>query len=212
MRIVNMKIVLKTITIAILLGFLLAPVFGFAQNPSIPNQFYGLVSSANETISDGVVVEAKINGIVMGSSAVAGGKYGYGSNNLLFALDNQGINAGKTVEFYVNGIKANETAIFANGDSNQINLTVSEVLPFSPPPATGGGGGALYIPPAIPLLSLSAEAQKVDANKDDKIDILDFNTLMVHWGSTSAGNIANFNGDGKVDIFDFNLLMIHWTT
>jgi len=58
---------------------------------------------------------------------------------------------------------------------------------------------------------LSAAAQKVDANKDNKIDVLDFNTLMVNWGKTTANNVADFNGDGKVDIFDFNLLMINWT-
>jgi len=33
----------------------------------------------------------------------------------------------------------------------------------------------------------------------------------VNWGSTSVGNVADFNGDGKVDVFDFNLLMINWT-
>lgn len=74
-------------------------------------------------------------------------------------------------------------------------------------PVVVGGGG--YTPPASG--TLSAEAQKVDANKDNKIDILDFNILMVNWGSTSANNTADFNGDGKVDIFDFNLLMINWT-
>ncbi|KKT16588.1 MAG: hypothetical protein UV99_C0010G0018 [Parcubacteria group bacterium GW2011_GWC1_43_61] len=58
---------------------------------------------------------------------------------------------------------------------------------------------------------MSATAQKVDANKDGKIDVLDFNSLMVNWGSTSANNVADFNGDGKVDVFDFNLLMINWT-
>jgi len=71
----------------------------------------------------------------------------------------------------------------------------------------GGGGGYSYTPPS----TLSAVAQKVDANKDGKIDVLDFNTLMVNWGSTSVGNVADFNGDGKVDVFDFNLLMINWT-
>lgn len=71
----------------------------------------------------------------------------------------------------------------------------------------GGGGGYSYTPPS----TLSAVAQKVDANKDNKIDVLDFNTLMVNWGKTTANNIADFNGDSKVDIFDFNMLMINWT-
>ena len=57
---------------------------------------------------------------------------------------------------------------------------------------------------------LSPAAQKVDINNDDKIDILDFNALMVSWGSAAVGSLADFNGDNKVDIFDFNLLMINW--
>lgn len=69
-------------------------------------------------------------------------------------------------------------------------------------------GGSSYIPSNS---TLSAEVQKVDANKDNKIDILDFNILMINWGKTEPGNIADFNGDGVVDIFDFNLLMINWT-
>lgn len=79
-------------------------------------------------------------------------------------------------------------------------------------PGVGGGGG-VYIPPRAPPPSpLSPEAQKIDTNKDDKIDLLDFNLLMVNWGATIAGNIADFNDDSIVDIFDFNLLMIHWAS
>lgn len=68
------------------------------------------------------------------------------------------------------------------------------------------------IPPSVlPPSALSSEAQKVDSNNDDKIDILDFHILILNWGSTTPGNVADFNDDGIVDIFDFNLLMIHWT-
>ncbi|MBI2052347.1 MAG: hypothetical protein HYT38_01540 [Candidatus Sungbacteria bacterium] len=74
----------------------------------------------------------------------------------------------------------------------------------------GGGGGGGNIP-ATSISFLSAAAQKVDANKDNKIDVLDFNALMVNWGSISAGNSADFNNDGQVDVFDFNLLMVNWT-
>ena len=75
------------------------------------------------------------------------------------------------------------------------------------PTTIGGGGGGIVTQTS----TLSATAQKVDANKDNKIDVLDFNSLMVNWGKTETGNVADFNGDGKVDVFDFNLLMINWT-
>ncbi len=60
--------------------------------------------------------------------------------------------------------------------------------------ARGGGGISFAFKPA-------------DFNKDGKVDILDFNYLMVHWGSSNPG-AADLDSDGDVDIFDFNLLMI----
>lgn len=219
----NMKtIFLKTITITALLGFLV-PAFVFAQSPGIPNQFFGTVQFASGTTPNGLAVEAKINGVVVGSSITANGNYGY-NPNLLFVTDNQNTNAGKTVEFYIDGTKANETTIFANGNSTQFNLTIpgsaTTLTPTSTPTPTptpssssgGGGGGGIAVSTTTTVpATLSVAAQKIDANKDGKIDVLDFNTLMVNWGKTESGNIADFTGDGKVDIFDFNTLMINWT-
>jgi len=209
---INMKkTFLKTVTVMVFLG-LFIPIIGFAQIPSLPHQFFGTVNFNNGVAPNGLSVEARITGIIVGSSVTANGKYGY-SPNLLFATDNQGVNAGKTVEFYVSGIKANETAIFANGNSSQINLTIPKALPTTPAPSpapTGDGGGGGTITPSTTVSPLSQAAQKVDANKDGKIDVLDFNVLMVNWGKTGS-NMADFNGDGKVDIFDFNSLMINWT-
>lgn len=89
--------------------------------------------------------------------------------------------------------------------------TVVVTTPTPTPSGSTGGSGGGITTPSTPTSPLSAAAQKVDANKDNKIDVLDFNTLMVNWGKTTANNVADFNGDGKVDVFDFNLLMINWT-
>lgn len=219
-----MKLYLKIFTPLISIGLFL-PVFVFAQSPSLPHQFFGSVSFVNSAAPNGLLIEAKINGSVVGSSLISGGNYGY-NPNLLFALDNSGVNAGKIIEFYVDGIKANETAVFVNGNSSKLNLIIPASLPTTPTPSPtptggggggstsgggGGGGGGGVTTPSTPTSPLSETAQKVDANKDGKIDVLDFNTLMVNWGSASVGNAADFNGDGKVDVFDFNLLMINWT-
>ena len=67
----------------------------------------------------------------------------------------------------------------------------------------GGGGGS-------PLLQ-SSVSKKADANKDGKVDILDFVLLMANWGKTGTGNPADFNLDGKVDVLDFVLLMASWS-
>ena len=44
-----------------------------------------------------------------------------------------------------------------------------------------------------------------------KIDVLDFNILMIHWGEIGMG-VGDFNGDGTVDILDLGLLMLYWIT
>jgi hypothetical protein len=52
--------------------------------------------------------------------------------------------------------------------------------------------------------------QKTDMVRDGKVDILDFNVLMVHWSDPSSNNVADLNHDESVDVFDFNILMVHW--
>src|SRR3989344_3131594 len=88
-------------------------------------------------------------------------------------------------------------------------INIPTVSPVVNPPATGGGGGGGGgNTPSTPNIStLSPAAQKVDANKDNKVDVLDFVTLMANWGKTGSNNTADFNSDGKVDILDFVSLM-----
>ncbi|OGZ03425.1 MAG: hypothetical protein A2390_03210 [Candidatus Liptonbacteria bacterium RIFOXYB1_FULL_36_10] len=130
---------------------------------------------------------------------------------------------GVTAISYTSGSLSSETyyyrvkAVSSNGDSDfSTTVTVSVnttggTQTSSSGGGGGGGGGGSYTPVTTTTTSkLSIEAQKVDANKDDKIDVLDFNSLMVNWGGASAGNVADFNKDGKVDIFDFNTLMVNW--
>ncbi len=72
----------------------------------------------------------------------------------------------------------------------------------------GNGGGGSYTPPTTPPTVAQA-----DFNGDGVVDILDFNTLIIHWGMTSGATKADgdANGDGKVNILDFNILITHWT-
>ena len=222
-----MKLSAKNLAIVTVVGIvLILPAVALAV-PAMPHQFYGIVSFTNGPAPDGLLVEAKvINGVSIvstESTVTKNGKYGY--DPLFKVEDNNSTLSGETIEFYVDGIKANETAIFNNGASTPLNLTIPGSSSSGSTSSTSGGttssggaspsggstspsgGGSI----TTTATTLSAAAQKVDANKDNKIDVLDFNTLMVNWGSTSANNAADFNGDSKVDVFDFNLLMINWT-
>ncbi len=85
--------------------------------------------------------------------------------------------------------------------------------PAAPAPAPvvtggggGGGGGGLLIQP----LGMLTTGKGGDTNNDGKVDLLDFNAVMVNWGKTGA-NLADLSGDGVVDILDFNLVMVNWS-
>lgn len=104
-------------------------------------------------------------------------------------------------------ISSAQTPYAVFGESSAPSAPAEET---TSPSSGGGGGGAVSTPPVTPI-PLSEAAKKMDTNQDGKIDILDFNSLMVNWGREETGNIADFDGNGKVDIFDFNLLMIYWT-
>lgn len=66
--------------------------------------------------------------------------------------------------------------------------------------ASAGGGGII------------ASSKLGDINNDGKVDILDFNILIIFWGKHVSGGASqgDLNGDGVVDLFDFNILMIGW--
>ena len=99
-------------------------------------------------------------------------------------------------------------ACYGGGTASSTLATFSYV--FTAPPATtpaastGGSSGGNYTPPTL---------AQADFNGDGVVDILDFNTLIIHWGMTSGATKADgdANSDGKVDILDFNILITHWT-
>lgn len=89
-------------------------------------------------------------------------------------------------------------------------------VPETPSENTGGGPGDVNHPrisepnifPEDPMLS--PHARDTDIVRDGVIDILDFNAMMVNWGSIRCGNIADMDADCRVGILDFNLLMVYW--
>ncbi|GAI48055.1 unnamed protein product, partial [marine sediment metagenome] len=91
-----MRLPVKSLTI-ILIGLIL-PVFVWAV-PAIPHQFYGTVNFTSGSNPDGLLVEAKVDGVSVGSTITKDGKYGY--DPLFKAYDDNGTLAGEAVEFYV---------------------------------------------------------------------------------------------------------------
>ena len=165
--------------------------------PTIPLLVYGDVTIYGTPSPVGSVVSVEKNNSEIASTTLTiAGKY---------FIQIPASNAGAILVYKVGG-KVFTEKVCANPmvtGSDRVDLIIA-AAPASPSSGGGGGGGS-YTPPS----ALSNEAKKADTNNDNKIDVIDFNTLMVNWGNTGT-SVADFNGDGHVDIFDFNYLMIYW--
>jgi len=101
--------------------------------------------------------------------------------------------------------------------TNFVTYTQTSIPASTPAPSGGGGGGGggggsiattATITTATTTLNV---VKKADVNIDGKVDFLDFNSLMVHWGQSGASVTGDFNSDNIVDFLDFNMLMVNWT-
>src|SRR3989338_2102738 len=101
--------------------------------PGVPHQFYGDVRINGATASDGTTVSAVVNG----ETTTAGTSGGYFR---LLVEDRNSVLEGSTVSFYVNGISAG-SAVFSNGMSTRMDLSVSTPSTGNSGGSSGGGGG-----------------------------------------------------------------------
>ncbi len=204
--------------LAAFLALVVLPVAALAQTPQLPHLFYGGITINGAPAPVGTVVIAKVGGVEKGRvTTTLAGKYG-GLGAYDQKLLVQGVVEPATITFSVDGRDATPTASFESGKMEKLDLAVNfDVPPPPPPPPDGGGGGGgggseAVITSPIPASPLSpAATRSADANRDGRVDILDFNLLMINWGSTSANNPADFNGDGLVNLLDLNSLMVNWT-
>jgi len=225
----------KLITIIAFLSLFTAIRASAESIPAFPMAFWGNVTINGSSAPIDTVIRAYYGDTLAGQVVVKeAGVYGYdsptgqkllvgeGTGEIVFKFQSVSFNNNNETA----GTASQSHSAFVSGETIHKDLSFSIEIPAPAPQSSGGGGGGgggssggssggsgsgggSYIPPTSS--SLSPAAQKVDANKDNKIDVLDFNILMVNWGKTGTDNIADFNQDGKIDIFDFNLLMINWT-
>ncbi len=185
--------------------------------PAYASIFGGQVTTGVSTGNgmEGIVVEAPTASPVAGSYTgtqnitLSGGD---GTVSIHYTDDGSSVSC-TTGNTYSTPIVAS-TSLFIEAISCYANGVVSPTIIFAyvisnSPPTTapsggggGGGGGTITTP----------STASYDFNSDGKIDVIDFNILIVNWGSTGAPDktTGDANGDGNVDIFDFNLLIINW--
>lgn len=98
---------------------------------------------------------------------------------------------------------------YPNGVASAVSVFGYVINPPSAPAPSGGGGGGGggLLPTPTPTPGSSGSA---DIDRNGVVDVLDFNVLVVNWGSGPSNPNADLNHDGVVDIFDFNLFMVSW--
>ncbi|MCH2499882.1 MAG: hypothetical protein MK118_06465 [Dehalococcoidia bacterium] len=97
----------------------------------IPHAFLGLATVNGNPASDGTVVAAFVDGRQVVAESVSGGSY-----PVLMVEPDADSFVGKTVTFTIGGIPANETALWAQGEVTQLNLTASPTQATPVPQAT----------------------------------------------------------------------------
>ena len=97
----------------------------------IPHAFLGLATVNGNPASDGTVVAAFVDGRQVVAESVSGGSY-----PVLMVEPVADSFVGKTVTFTIGGVPANETALWAQGEVTQLNLTASPTQATPVPQAT----------------------------------------------------------------------------
>jgi len=108
--------------ILLTLSLILVPVQAVLAEapPGIPQQFSGTVKNNGALVGAGYTVLAKTGSTELASTTTdASGRYG--SSELFYFSADQGA----IIDFYVNGVKAQQTATFSSGAVTALDLTVS---------------------------------------------------------------------------------------
>ena len=103
---------------------LLLPLPALAADITLPEEFYGDVTINNISAPVGTTIVAKIDSAEWGRFvSTEAGKYG-GAGTFTPRLVVAGVQGevGKTITFWVNGVRANQTAVYEPGQSKQLNL------------------------------------------------------------------------------------------
>jgi len=107
--------------------------------PGTPNAFYGSVTINGQPAPDGAAVDARINGAVVASTTVSGGKYGY--DPAFYVADPNNTMPGRTISLFVNGVDSGKSSAFCNGCVTNLDLSITQQVSAPAPPAPSGGGG-----------------------------------------------------------------------
>lgn len=210
------------LTSLIAFSLALSPLMASASAiPDFPMAFWGAVTINGNAAPVGTVIRAYYGSTLAGTVTVQeSGIYGYteptkqklvigaGTGVITFTMQASSFNNGAET----GGDSAVTYAQFSSASTINDNLafTITIPAPSGGSSGGGGGGGGGGIAPTNTTTNV-VTSTKADATGDGKVDVLDFNALLIQWGKKGASLTADFNGDGVVDILDFNQLLINWS-
>ncbi len=171
-----MKMLRRTLCSALVgLLMLIIPASATAQEiPPFPASYWGTVkiNFGTEIVDAPVdtVVTAVVGGVERGRIVTTmPGWYGLGTDpNLLVQGE---IDQDSLVEFYVNGVKADQTALFQSGNVEQVNLTVPGIAGDASGDGKVNAVDITSVERIIALLDLPRVG--ADANRDGQVNFLD---------------------------------------
>jgi hypothetical protein len=213
---------MKSFIYSLAILFVLAPIVTTAQSiPNFPMAFWGVVTINGSPAPVGTIVRAYYSSVLAGTATVqdSNGTYGYteptkqklivgeGTGPINFTLQLSSFNGGTETA----GNSAISYDNFVSGLTVQKDLNFAITIPTTSSSGGSGGGSSGGGGGAAPVAQTTTSVVKGDANGDGKVDIFDFNALLIQWGKTGANLTADFDKNGVVDIFDFNLLLINWS-
>jgi len=164
--------------------------------PSIPQIFYGQVTISGSPAVSGIPVATKVGGTQLGSTSTdAQGKYGI---NPVFVVSPTASNV--TIDFYVNGVKADQSVSYNPGNRTELNLTVSG---SNTPPAATTTSVQSSILGASDTFSLSngvLSSAKELASTDGRVKLsLPAGSAINMQGSTQLGAATESNPPASTD-------------
>lgn len=127
-----------THTLALLLALAVLTVPAVAEDPSgpVPHAFYGTLLDSDGTAAPvGTIVVASVRGQNVGSITVTtAGEYGNAADGAAkLIVWNNALVTGDPITFYIDGVRAAETASFEAEMVTRLNLTASAPLPKEQP-------------------------------------------------------------------------------
>ena len=197
--------------------FILAPAFASAS------VFNGTLTTDVQTGVEGTVIVMPTASPIAGlyTSAQSVTLTAPGSSSIHYTTDGTTAPTCTTGNTYGPAISVSASQViqalscYPNSVASVVSVFGYAINPPAPPvpPAPGGGGGggggggsggggSVLPPPAV----------VGDATGDSIVNVLDFNAVLVAWGTTGSSIPSDLNRDGVVDILDFNILLINWST